>query len=123
MSGICKISGFGILEQTDDLRGEAFMPMQGTLFQMAPEAINTQTKGFNFKVDIWSVGCAVLKMWAGKQPWMGEEMVAVIFKVCSTCCEDIHTTTHSLNGEFQHCTSHQPEFQTLTTNLTLPNLI
>ena len=26
--------------------------------------------------------------------------------------EDIHTTTHSPNGELQHCTSHQPEFQT-----------
>jgi len=57
--------------------------MQGTVFWMAPEVINTQKKGYNFKVDIWSVGCVVLEMWAGKRPWTGEEMVAVMFKVCS----------------------------------------
>ena len=57
--------------------------MQGTVFWMAPEVINTQKKGYNFKVDIWSVGCVVLEMWAGKRPWTGEEMVAVMLKVCS----------------------------------------
>ena len=57
--------------------------MQGTVFWMAPEVINTQKKGYNFKVDIWSVGCVVLEMWTGKRPWTGEEMIAVMFRVCS----------------------------------------
>jgi serine/threonine protein kinase len=48
---------------------------------MAPEVINTQKKGYNFKIDIWSVGCVVLEMWAGMRPWMGDEVVAVMFKV------------------------------------------
>lgn len=48
---------------------------------MAPEVINTQKKGYNFKIDIWSVGCVVLEMWAGMRPWMGDEAVAVMFKV------------------------------------------
>ena len=60
--------------------------MQGTVFWMAPEVIGTQKKGYNFKVDIWSVGCVVLEMWAGMRPWMGEETVAVMFKVCSAYC-------------------------------------
>ncbi|KAF8350145.1 MAP kinase [Amanita rubescens] len=81
MSGICKISDFGISKRTDDIGGGAFTAMQGTVFWMAPEVINTQKKGYNFKVDIWSVGCVVLEMWAGKRPWTGEEMVAVMFKL------------------------------------------
>ena len=82
MSGICKISGFEISKRTD-VGGSAFTAMQGTVFWMAPEVINTQKKGYNFKVDIWSVGCVVLEMWTGKRPWTGEEMIAVMFRVCS----------------------------------------
>jgi mitogen-activated protein kinase kinase kinase len=48
---------------------------------MAPEVISTAEKGYNSKVDIWSVGCVVLEMWAGSRPWSGSEMMAVMFKV------------------------------------------
>ena len=82
VSGICKISGFGLSKRTDDIR-EASAAMQGTVFWMAPEVIDIQKKGYNFKVDIWSVGCVVLEMWTGERPWAGEEMVAVMLKVCS----------------------------------------
>ncbi|KAF8078715.1 MAP kinase [Lyophyllum atratum] len=81
MSGVCKISDFGISKRTDDGSGGAFTAMQGTVFWMAPEVINTQKKGYNFKIDIWSVGCVVLEMWAGMRPWMGDEAVAVMFKL------------------------------------------
>lgn len=79
MSGVCKISDFGISKRTDDNEGHT--AMQGTVFWMAPEVINTQKKGYNNKIDIWSVGCVVLEMWAGTRPWMGSEAVAVMFKV------------------------------------------
>ncbi|KAF9015072.1 hypothetical protein BDQ17DRAFT_1268604 [Cyathus striatus] len=80
-SGVCKISDFGISKRTED-NGGAFTAMQGTVFWMAPEVINTQGgKGYNFKIDIWSVGCVVLEMWAGMRPWIGEETVAVMFKL------------------------------------------
>jgi serine/threonine protein kinase len=81
MSGVCKISDFGISKRTDDSSGGASTAMQGTVFWMAPEVINTQKKGYNFKIDIWSVGCVVLEMWAGMRPWMGHEAFAVMFKV------------------------------------------
>ena len=48
---------------------------------MALEVVNAQKKGYDFKVDIWSIRCVVLEMWAGKLPWAGGGMVAVIFKV------------------------------------------
>lgn len=81
MSGVCKISDFGISKRTQDTAGGAETAMQGTVFWMAPEVVNPQGKGYNFKVDIWSVGCVVLEMWAGTRPWQGDEMVAVMFKV------------------------------------------
>lgn len=81
MSGICKISDFGISKRTDDQMGGAFTAMQGTVFWMAPEVINTQNKAYNFKIDIWSMGCVVFEMWAGHRPWEGNEAVAVMMKV------------------------------------------
>ncbi|KAF7320074.1 MAP kinase kinase kinase [Mycena kentingensis (nom. inval.)] len=80
MTGICKISDFGISKRTDD-QNDAHTAMQGTVFWMAPEVINTQKKGYNSKIDIWSIGCVVLEMWAGTRPWTGDEMVAVMFKL------------------------------------------
>ncbi len=58
--------------------------MQGTVFWMAPEVVNTGKRGYNAKVDIWSVGCVVLEMWAGERPWRKEEAMAVIVKVRTT---------------------------------------
>jgi serine/threonine protein kinase len=80
-SGTCKISDFGISKRTDDINAGAFTAMQGTVFWMAPEVINPQKKGYNFKIDIWSVGCVILEMWAGSRPWLGNETFAVMFKV------------------------------------------
>ncbi|KAG1825845.1 kinase-like protein [Suillus subaureus] len=80
-TGICKISDFGISKRADDPDGTASHVMQGTVFWMAPEAIHPQNKGYNTKVDIWSVGCVVLEMWSGKRPWSDDEAVTVMFKV------------------------------------------
>ena len=78
-SGVCKISGFGIAKQTDD--DGAATPMQGTVFWMAPEVVNPHGKVYKFKIDIWSVGCIILEMWAGSRPWLGDEVIAVMFKL------------------------------------------
>jgi len=51
---------------------------------MAPEVVNTGKRGYNSKVDIWSVGCVVLEMWAGERPWRKEEAMAVIVKLYSS---------------------------------------
>ncbi|KAL4070870.1 kinase-like domain-containing protein [Scleroderma citrinum] len=80
-TGICKISDFGISKRTDDDQG-AYTAMQGTVFWMAPEVIGGHRgRGYNFKVDIWSVGCVVLEMWAGRRPWPDEDFFTVMYKV------------------------------------------
>ena len=80
-TGICKISDFGISKRADGEENGAHTAMQGTVFWMAPEVINAKGKGYNSKIDIWSVGCVVLEMWCGVRPWMGDETIAVMFKV------------------------------------------
>jgi len=59
----------------------AYSSMQGSVFWMAPEVINSQKKGYDSKIDIWSVGCVVLEMWTGERPWSGQEPVAVLLQV------------------------------------------
>ncbi|EIM92594.1 kinase-like protein [Stereum hirsutum FP-91666 SS1] len=83
--GKCKISDFGISKRTNDINEQAMLTaMQGTVFWMAPEVVNAGKRGYNAKVDIWSVGCVVLEMWAGERPWRREEAMAVIVKLYSS---------------------------------------
>lgn len=55
--------------------------MQGSVFWMAPEVIDSHKKGYNSKIDIWSVGCVVFEMWTGQRPWSGQEVVPVLLQV------------------------------------------
>ncbi|TCD66570.1 hypothetical protein EIP91_001238 [Steccherinum ochraceum] len=78
-SGICKISDFGLSKLTEDINtAGAHTSMQGTVFWMAPEVINSQKKNYSAKIDIWSVGCVVYEMWTGQRPWNGQEAMAVL---------------------------------------------
>ncbi|TFK41240.1 kinase-like domain-containing protein, partial [Crucibulum laeve] len=82
-SGTCKISDFGISKKAEKINeGRAFTAMKGTVYWMAPEVVSTDSsKGYDRKVDIWSVGCVVLEMWSGKRPWSGEEVLPVMMKL------------------------------------------
>lgn len=79
--GSCKISDFTISKHADR-DGFAFTELQGTLYWMAPEVMNTQKKGYSTKIDIWSLGCLVLEMWTNARPWSGLDTFAVMMKVC-----------------------------------------
>ncbi|WEW55200.1 mitogen-activated protein kinase kinase kinase [Emydomyces testavorans] len=84
LDGTCKISDFGISKKTDNIYGnDVTNSMQGSVFWMAPEVIQSQGQGYSAKVDIWSVGCVVLEMFAGRRPWSKEEAIGAIFKLGS----------------------------------------
>jgi hypothetical protein len=84
LDGTCKISDFGISKKTDNIYGnDVTNSMQGSVFWMAPEVIRSQGQGYSAKVDIWSLGCVVLEMFAGKRPWSKEEAVGAIYKLGS----------------------------------------
>ncbi|KAJ7125654.1 kinase-like domain-containing protein [Mycena crocata] len=79
-SGICKISDFGISKR-EDVKGQAFTELRGTIYWMAPEVVDSNKRGYDSKIDIWSVGCVVLEMWTGERPWVGEEVISVMLKL------------------------------------------
>lgn len=84
LDGTCKISDFGISKKTDNIYGnDVTNSMQGSVFWMAPEVIRSQGHGYSAKVDIWSLGCVVLEMFAGKRPWSKEEAIGAIYKLGS----------------------------------------
>lgn len=84
VDGTCKISDFGISKKTDNIYGnDVTNSMQGSVFWMAPEVIRAPEKGYSAKVDIWSLGCVVLEMFAGRRPWSKEEAVGAIYKLGS----------------------------------------
>ncbi|KAG9017078.1 hypothetical protein FRB90_001857 [Tulasnella sp. 427] len=81
-SGNCKISDFGISKQSEEIYNNAAMTaMQGSLFWMAPEMLHNDKKGYNAKIDIWSLGCVFIEMFAGRRPWEQDDFVSVMFKV------------------------------------------
>ncbi|KAF2685847.1 MAP kinase [Lentithecium fluviatile CBS 122367] len=84
LDGTCKISDFGISKKSDNIYGNDITnSMQGSVFWMAPEVIRSQGQGYSAKVDIWSLGCVVLEMFAGKRPWSKEEAIGAIYKLGS----------------------------------------
>ena len=84
VDGTCKISDFGISKKTDNIYGnDKTNSMQGSVFWMAPEVIRSQGEGYSAKVDIWSLGCVVLEMFAGRRPWSQEEAVGAIYKIAN----------------------------------------
>ncbi|KAF4979507.1 hypothetical protein FZEAL_4275 [Fusarium zealandicum] len=84
LDGTCKISDFGISKKTDNIYGnDKTNSMQGSVFWMAPEVIRSENEGYSAKVDIWSLGCVVLEMFAGKRPWAKEEAVGAIYKIAN----------------------------------------
>ncbi|CUM66543.1 uncharacterized protein PRCAT00004212001 [Priceomyces carsonii] len=89
VDGTCKISDFGISKKSQDIyANNAEMSMQGTVFWMAPEVIDSivedKKQGYSAKIDIWSLGCVVLEMFAGKRPWSNEAVVSAIYKIGKT---------------------------------------
>ncbi|KAL2117409.1 hypothetical protein VTJ04DRAFT_7069 [Mycothermus thermophilus] len=82
--GTCKISDFGISKKTDNIYGnDKTNSMQGSVFWMAPEVVRSEGRGYSAKVDIWSIGCVVLEMFAGRRPWSRDEAVGAMYKIAN----------------------------------------
>lgn len=86
LDGVCKISDFGISKKSRNIyTNDAEMSMQGTIFWMAPEVIHNvvhnEKQGYSAKIDIWSLGCVVLEMFAGRRPWSNDEAIGAMYKL------------------------------------------
>ncbi|PWN18448.1 Pkinase-domain-containing protein [Microstroma glucosiphilum] len=82
LDGTVKISDFGTVRKSDNIYSNVEgMSLQGSVFWMAPEVVTMSKKGYSAKVDIWSLGCVVLEMLAGRRPWSDDEAVQAMFKI------------------------------------------
>ncbi|CDK27038.1 unnamed protein product [Kuraishia capsulata CBS 1993] len=102
IDGTCKISDFGISKKMSDIyANNADMSMQGSIFWMAPEVVDStiqsRKQGYSAKVDIWSLGCVVLEMYEGKRPWADRGAFSAIFSLGKTkLAPPISEETHKL---------------------------
>ncbi|KAG7892106.1 hypothetical protein KL935_003672 [Ogataea polymorpha] len=124
MDGICKISDFGISKKAKDIyTNESAMSFQGTIFWMAPEIIdNTQHKGYSAKVDIWSLGCVVLEMYAGQRPWSDFAIAGAIFKLGNKSAPPVPEETRKMMSDtgssfLDRCFETDPEQRPTATEL------
>lgn len=89
LEGTCKITDFGILKRSENIyKNDLEMSMQGTIFWMAPEVIDNvvqnKKQGYSAKIDIWSLGCVVLEMFAGRRPWSNVEALSAMYRIGKT---------------------------------------
>eukprot|EP00111_Clytia_hemisphaerica_P003243 TCONS_00009253-protein len=85
-SGLIKIGDFGSAVKLKDpmctTQGEVFNT-RGTAAFMAPEVITLDKgRGYGRAADIWSLGCVVIEMSTGKQPWYEcDNIYAIMYRV------------------------------------------
>ncbi|KAF9040540.1 kinase-like domain-containing protein [Panaeolus papilionaceus] len=78
--GVCKISDFGISKNVNQNNAERFTLMKGTMNWMSPEVItgDSDGRGYDEKIDIWSMGCLMREMWTARRPWENESVLQVM---------------------------------------------
>ncbi|KAF5375200.1 hypothetical protein D9758_000355 [Tetrapyrgos nigripes] len=120
--GTCKISDFGISKQAQEIEARAFTGMKGTVYWMAPEVVEPdKSKGYDSKVDIWSIGCVVLEMWTGNRPWSGLELLPVIMKLAREKSpppipKTVHVSAEGLDFR-KRCFAREPHMRPSATEL------
>ena len=73
-----KIGDFG-LAVVIDVEGEKRMSLCGTPNYIAPEVLDTE--GHSYEVDVWSLGCIIYTMIAGKPPFESQNVKMTYQKI------------------------------------------
>ncbi|XP_020895625.1 mitogen-activated protein kinase kinase kinase 4 [Exaiptasia diaphana] len=113
-NGLLKLGDFGssikLKNQSQTMHGEV-MNIRGTVAYMAPEVI-TMDKGAGYgrAADIWSIGCVVVEMAAGKPPWHDcDNNWQIMFRVGDGATPAIPETLSEEGQDFlQQCFLHDP---------------
>ncbi|GMP44716.1 hypothetical protein CsSME_00013522 [Camellia sinensis var. sinensis] len=82
-----KITDLGLVKKAGESLTEKGrkLGIRGTTLYMAPESIRHED--YEPEVDIWALGCMILELLTGKEPWKCDrntERVTILFKIAST---------------------------------------
>ena len=77
--GTCKLADFGSSKKIYGSLNQNFNSFCGTPYWMAPEVI--KQSGHNRYADIWSLGCTVFEMIAGRPPWSEKKDISVLLAI------------------------------------------
>ncbi|KAJ8759468.1 hypothetical protein K2173_007080 [Erythroxylum novogranatense] len=107
-SGLLKIGDFGLANFFKPDQSHALTSRVVTLWYRAPELLLGCTQ-YGAAIDLWSIGCIVAELFAGKPIMPGRtevEQMHKIFKLCGSPSEDFWQKT-----KLPHATSFKPQFQ------------
>ncbi|KAJ2850587.1 mitogen-activated protein kinase kinase kinase [Coemansia brasiliensis] len=114
-TGTCKISDFGISRKIDrssvaeaGRRRRHQRKILGTVPFMAPEI--ARASEYSEAADIWALGCVVVQMWSGRQPWDELQEPQVFFKLGRGEAPPIPDDLTAAGLEFcKHCFVSDPQ--------------
>ncbi|KAK7308914.1 hypothetical protein RJT34_05247 [Clitoria ternatea] len=105
-NGNLKIADFGLATVYDPKKKQPLTSRVVTLWYRAPELLLGATE-YGAAIDLWSVGCILAELLAGKPIMPGRtevEQMHKIFKLCGSPSEDYWQRT-----KFPHATSFKPQ--------------
>jgi hypothetical protein len=109
--GCCKLADFGSSKRLAPQVGSTVLmsTLKGSVPWMAPEVI--KGNGYTIRADIWALGCVVVEMATGKQPWgRFDNIMQAMYRI--VMCGEVLNVPEKLSNECQDfialCTSREP---------------
>jgi NIMA (never in mitosis gene a)-related kinase len=101
---VVKIGDFNIGKEIDET---TLCTKIGTPVMMSPEIWNGEP--YNFKTDIWSLGCLVFQMAALKPPFLADSYAALYLKISKSKVPNLANYPKSLNSLIQKLLKKKPK--------------
>ncbi|KAJ7546338.1 hypothetical protein O6H91_08G036100 [Diphasiastrum complanatum] len=95
-NGEVKLADFGMAKHINT--HSIPLSFKGSPYWMAPEVFKS-TNGYNYPVDIWSLGCTIIEMATAKPPWSQYEGIAALFKIGNS--KEVPSIPESLSKDGQ----------------------